>query len=484
MSNGTPPLFIVGTGRCGSTMLSRLLAQHPDVASLSELYNSLGAGAFPQDPVDGPSLWEALSRPRPHHRIWLQLVEHGIEIDEFRYPRTGLGRFREGGIPPLLTMTLPELSDDPDGLHEELRLFVEALPADRLGAQYCRVFQWLTERVGRRIWVERSGASIGTLPALVNHFPDARFVHIYRDGREAALSASRFPPMRLMAISRVFETRIGKTLFDPISPADARRLPPEMRPLVAAGFDVDAFQRVQIPLKYFGSVWSTQMVHGAAWLAGLPRERVLHLRYESILADPEPALRRLLRFLDPGLPQEAWLAAALPLLRANPLKWPSLPPDERDALEASCARGMTVLENMEPRPRAVEPRSGDGSYQGGHDPESIRAELKRILVRVLEMDIPPEQIRHTDPLFMHGLGIDEVEALEIVREVERRFGVALFEERIDTSAFGDVLSLGQLVASAMARGSQTALPGEGPVAAGSPVGGPVAAGSPGGGPGG
>jgi acyl carrier protein len=123
---------------------------------------------------------------------------------------------------------------------------------------------------------------------------------------------------------------------------------------------------------------------------------------------------------------------------------------------------MSVIENMEPRPRAAPPRGEDEGYQGGHDPESLRAELKRILVRVLEMDIPPEQIRHTDPLFMHGLGIDEVEALAIVREVERRFGVVLFEERIDTSAFGDVLSLSELVASALARGSQAALPGEDP----------------------
>ncbi|WP_437996009.1 sulfotransferase [Sorangium sp. So ce185] len=453
MSNGTPPLFIVGTGRCGSTMLSRLLAQHPDVASLSELYNSLGTGALPRDAdaVDGPTLWQVLGRPRPHHQLWLELLSHGIAIDEFRYPHTGLGRFREGGIPPLLTMTLPELSDDPDGLHEELRLFVEALPADRIGAQYARVFQWLTERAGRRLWVERSGASIAIVPALIRHFPDARFVHIYRDGREAALSASRFPPMRLMAISHMIKTRVGKTLFEPIPPADVRRLPPDIRPLVAPGFDVDAFLRVEIPLKYFGSVWSTQMVHGVKMLAGLPEERVLHLRYESLLADPEPALRRFLSFLDPSLPQEAWLERALPLVRANPPKWTSLPPDERAALEDSCARGMTVLENLEPRPRAAPPLGEDELYRGGNDPESIRAELTRILVRVLELDIPPEQIRPTDLFFLHGFGIDEVEALALVREVERRFGVVLFEEKIDVGAFEDVLSLGKLVEGAMAR---------------------------------
>ncbi|WP_437996011.1 sulfotransferase [Sorangium sp. So ce185] len=462
MSNGTPPLFIVGAGRCGATVLSRLLAQHPDVASLSELYNSLGAGAFPRDAVDGPALWEALSEPRPQHQLWLRLLSHGVAIDAFRYPHTGLGRFREGGIPPLLTMTLPELSDDPDGLHEELRLFVEVLPTDRIGAQYRRVFQWLTERVGRRLWVESSSSSIASVPALIRHFPDARFVHVYRDGREAALSASRFPPLRLTAISQMFESRVGRTLFEPVPPADVPRLPPEMRPLVAPGFDVDAFRRVEIPLKYFGSVWSTQMVHGAAMLAGLRPERILHLRYESILADPEPALRRLLAFLDPSLPQEAWLERALPLARANPPKWPILPPDEHAALEASCARGMAVIETLEHRPRAAPPGREGESYQGGHDPESIRAELARILVRVLGLNIAPEQIRPTDALFAHGMGLDSEQVSAIVREVERRFGVTLFEERINMSAFADVLSLGQLVAVALARGSRAAGAGESP----------------------
>lgn len=35
------PTFVVGTGRCGSTMLSNMLRQHPRVLSLSEFYASV-----------------------------------------------------------------------------------------------------------------------------------------------------------------------------------------------------------------------------------------------------------------------------------------------------------------------------------------------------------------------------------------------------------------------------------------------------------
>lgn len=340
------PLFIVSTGRCGSTMLSRLLAQHPDVASLSELFNSLFPWTFLKNPVDGPNLWHMLSAPRPHHKIWLRLLERGVAIDEFRYPLTRLAQFRETGIPPLLTMTLPEMTDDPDELHEKLRVFVEALPRDGLGAQYGRVFEWLVQQLGRRLWVERSGSSLGFLDGLMFFFPTAKFVHIYRDGREFALSASKFPPMRLSMISRDFQAAVGKTLYEKISPKDVPRIPEAYRPLLAPDFDIDTFLRLTIPIERFGALWSDMIVKGNALLAKLPPERLLNVRYESVLANPEIELRRFIRFLDPALEQDSWIEKVIPLVRSNPPKWTALPSDERTRLEKACAPGMEVIARL------------------------------------------------------------------------------------------------------------------------------------------
>jgi len=36
--------FIVGTGRCGSTLLSRMLRCNPELLDLSEFYSGLDAG--------------------------------------------------------------------------------------------------------------------------------------------------------------------------------------------------------------------------------------------------------------------------------------------------------------------------------------------------------------------------------------------------------------------------------------------------------
>lgn len=66
MAREIPPVFIVGTGRCGSTMLSNMLRKHPDVLSLSEFLvavtdlGSRTALAFPEAEVAAKQVWWVL----------------------------------------------------------------------------------------------------------------------------------------------------------------------------------------------------------------------------------------------------------------------------------------------------------------------------------------------------------------------------------------------------------------------------------------
>jgi fatty acid desaturase len=70
--DGPAPLFVVGTGRCGSTMLSDLLREHDRVLSLSEFFcftTDFGgriAQAFSPEPVDSAQLWEIIAGARQH----------------------------------------------------------------------------------------------------------------------------------------------------------------------------------------------------------------------------------------------------------------------------------------------------------------------------------------------------------------------------------------------------------------------------------
>lgn len=327
-------------------MLSDLLALHPDVLSLSELFNALHPLGFRHDPIDGPHFWAVLSEPRARHTAWLRLMERGLVIDEFRYPLASAVRFRETGIPPLLAMTLSPLTEDPDGLHEELGAFVRSLPEDRLGRQYVRVFEWLCARLGRRFWCERSGASLGLVQPLSHLFPDAKFIHVFRDGREFAVSANRFAPMRMGMIGAMFKQRFGETPYLSPTYRAPPDLPPAWRGLVPESFDVDAFQRFELPIDSIGLAWSEMITVGLKLLENVTAERVLHVRYESMLAAPHAELQRIVRFMDPHLDNAPWLAQAAARVRKNPVKWIDLPADQRARLELACAPGMELLRGL------------------------------------------------------------------------------------------------------------------------------------------
>ena len=53
--------FVVGSGRCGSTLLSLMLGRHPRVLNLSEFFNGLDMDRrFATDPVSGKAFAELI----------------------------------------------------------------------------------------------------------------------------------------------------------------------------------------------------------------------------------------------------------------------------------------------------------------------------------------------------------------------------------------------------------------------------------------
>ena len=56
--------------------------------------------------------------------------------------------------------------------------------------------------------------------------------------------------------------------------------------------------------------------------------------------------------------------------------------------------------------------------------ESLEAELKDMIIDVVALeDIVPEDIESEAALFVEGLGLDSIDALEIAMALEERYGV-------------------------------------------------------------
>ena len=63
---------------------------------------------------------------------------------------------------------------------------------------------------------------------------------------------------------------------------------------------------------------------------------------------------------------------------------------------------------------------------------TLKDEIKHAIVRSLRLPITPQEIGDATPLFGEGLGLDSIDVLELVLEIERTFGVAITDE--DTGA--------------------------------------------------
>lgn len=64
------------------------------------------------------------------------------------------------------------------------------------------------------------------------------------------------------------------------------------------------------------------------------------------------------------------------------------------------------------------------------DPSArLKEDIKRAIVRSLRLPITPESIEDGVSLFGEGLGLDSIDVLELVLEIERTFGVSITDEQ-------------------------------------------------------
>jgi hypothetical protein len=351
----TPLAFVVSSGRCGSTALSAVLRSHPRVLSLSEFFRCLGTEALEPGRYSGARFWDLLSRPRPHMTA---VLRYRTEPPEVIYLTDGDRRFgRESGVPPVLLIAFPHLVDDPDALLDELHEFVAPLPEQSLPDHFRALFGWLCTRFGREIVVERSGGSLATVESLIRYFPEARFVHLYRDGRRVAESMSRHSVFRLWVAAQGVSRSVGPdATLDELGSVALSGPPPGADELAAKTVDERcddllramgfAADRLHSPVWRFGSLWTAMVRTGVAALEKLDSHMVLGVDFDDLLARPAGVLSLLDGFLFAVRTQgiDQWIAESASILRPSAENWGNgLSPVERRRLEIACRPGMKLI---------------------------------------------------------------------------------------------------------------------------------------------
>lgn len=209
------PVFVFGCPRSGTTLLRLMLDAHPDLA-------------IPPESHFIPRVWAVRQRyEKPE----------GLDVERLARDIMATQRVRDWRLSP-----------------EDLWARLRNLEEPDLAGVFASFFQAYADAQGKVRWGDKTPGYSLEIPLLLELFPDARFVHLIRDGRNVALS--------FMALDSA-TNRLAEA---------------------AAAWS----HRVRVAR------------HDGLWAAG---DRYLEVQYERLVAEPREELRRVcdftqLRFVD------------------------------------------------------------------------------------------------------------------------------------------------------------------------------------------
>ena len=223
MTRSNPCLFVVGCPRSGTTLLQRMLDAHPLLAVANDThFIARAVSAVAPDWRDEPGALEAADA---RLREWSRAYR--------RFPRLGL---------------------------DDAAVERAAVPRDGYARFVGRLYDELAALRAKPFAGEKTPDYVSQLPLLHTLFPEARFIHIVRDGRDVALS-----------------------LLEWATPTKG----PGRIPLWSRD-----------PMAVCALWWQRGVEAGRRDGAELGAERYLEVRYEDLVASPERGLREIANFLD------------------------------------------------------------------------------------------------------------------------------------------------------------------------------------------
>lgn len=201
--------FIVGSGRSGTTLLRALLDAHPELAIPPESYFVV-----------------SLARRSERYQVDGRFDVEALAADVTAHPR-----FERWGLPG-----------------QELRDKLVSAGADGYPAAIRAVYQAYADHRGKPRYGDKTPKYVKDIARLAELFPESRFVHIVRDGRDVVLSFKDL------------------------------------------GWGPDS--AIESALR-----WRNWVELGRDAARDIDRERYLEIRYEDLAADPAQVLRQVCEFI-------------------------------------------------------------------------------------------------------------------------------------------------------------------------------------------
>jgi hypothetical protein len=125
----------------------------------------------------------------------------------------------------------------------------------RLGEAISAIYETYADKAGKPRWGDKTPMYMRHLPLLERLFPDAQFLHLVRDGRDAAVSFLRMP-----------EGTFTRTWAHPTTAPD------------------------------FACLWRVEVEAARELGRRVEAGRYRHIRYEELVAEPEKVVREICEF--------------------------------------------------------------------------------------------------------------------------------------------------------------------------------------------
>jgi putative sulfotransferase len=296
--------LILSSGRCGSTLLSDLIAAEPETLSAQESLISRNLDRWQSDDkMTGSEYWSVLSTPSLQ---WETVVRIGAIAGEFRYPTTGRWAGKLASLPPIAMVTLPAISADPDSLFDLLGARVPDFPEQTLAQHHVMFLDLLASLGQRRRWVERSGGSSALADPLLEKISFDKVVYLTREPADTALSMSRHASFQFAVIRTELLFRCGFDPYNEFTPPHARaseaygsdrQVPAEMQCLLPEQMTMETLTERGGLVEQHKLIWAGMSYATEVALARHPPRQLFRMRYEDLVAAPEKQLTRVAEFL-------------------------------------------------------------------------------------------------------------------------------------------------------------------------------------------
>lgn len=80
--------------------------------------------------------------------------------------------------------------------------------------------------------------------------------------------------------------------------------------------------------------------------------------------------------------------------------------------------------------------------------EALKLQLKEQIIKALNLeDLTPAYIVDTDPLFGEGLGLDSIDALELIMMLDKNYGIKFADRNASRAVFVNLNTMAEYVAA-------------------------------------